>query len=66
MKLQTQKNPCMKYNRHSIISCNAGVVAPTTKLKAQFVAVERETPLARTVNGMICATMFVKEVTITS
>lgn len=52
-KLQAQKNPCIGYNLHSIVSCNTGVISPTRKLKAQFVAVEIDTPLARTVKGMI-------------
>jgi hypothetical protein len=30
-----------------------GVTSPTKKLNAQFVAVERETPFARTVRGRI-------------
>jgi hypothetical protein len=53
MKLQVQKKPCIGYSRHSINSCRAGVVAPTMKLKAQFVAVDIDTPLARTMRGMI-------------
>lgn len=53
MKLQTQKNPCIGYNLHSITSCKRGVIHPTRKLNAQFVAVDSETPFARTANGMI-------------
>ena len=53
MKLQMQKKPCIGYNLHSIASCRYGVISPTRKLNAQFVAVERETPFARTVKGMI-------------
>jgi len=30
------------------------VISPTRVLKAQFVAVDSETPLARKVRGMIC------------
>ncbi len=48
-----QKNPCRGYSRHLIVSCKYGVISPTRKLNAQFVAVESETPLARTVSGMI-------------
>lgn len=52
-KLHAQKKPCIGYRRHSIFSCSIGVISPTKKLNAQFVAVESETPLTRTVNGMI-------------
>ena len=53
MKEQQQKNPCMGYKRHRIFSCNIGVASPTTQLKAQFVAVDSETPLTRTAKGII-------------
>lgn len=43
----------MGYKRHSICSCKNGVISPTRKLNAQFVAVEMETPFARTARGMI-------------
>lgn len=36
-------------------SCRMGVDSPTRKLKAQLVAVESDTPLARTVSGIISA-----------
>lgn len=53
IKLQTQKKPCIGYNFQVITSCKYGVTSPTKKLNAQFVAVERETPFARTVRGRI-------------
>lgn len=43
----------MGYNRQVIYSCSGGVISPTRKLKAQFVHVDKDTPLARIVNGMI-------------
>ena len=52
-KLHAQKNPCMGYNRQAISSCIYGVVSPTRKLKAQFVAVDNDTPFARTLRGII-------------
>lgn len=53
MKLQMQKNPCIGYSRHSISSCRKGVISPTRKLNAQFVAVDNDTPFARMLRGMI-------------
>jgi len=52
-KLQTQKNPCMGYNLHSIVSCRYGVTSPTIQLNNQFVEVESETPFALIGRGMI-------------
>lgn len=54
MKLQAQKKPCIGYSRHLMISWRIGVISPTRKLNAQFVAVDIDTPFARKVRGMIC------------
>ena len=43
----------MGYSLHSMTSCRYGVTSPTMKLKNQFVAVDSDTPFARTVRGMI-------------
>ncbi len=55
MKLQTQKNPCIGYSRQPISTCNSGVISPTMKLNSQLVAVDMDTPFARTAKGMIYA-----------
>jgi hypothetical protein len=36
------------------MSWRIGVISPTRKLNAQFVAVDMDTPFARKVKGMIC------------